>query len=141
MSLHRLALRVRPSVGLALAAAVLVLAGCRIFTSPGHDTLTLQLDADVSTSVRVITSNSFSIMLEEDGSESFLLLQADTAWVQVPFTQDYDLRQRARLYVRVAEAEQPDALITMRILLDGRSSYTDTNTIQGVGIQYYYVGG
>lgn len=121
-------------------AVALALAGCRLFTSPGHDTLSVELDSNVPTSVRFITSNNFVVGVDQDGISTFHLFQADTAWVQTPFTADYDLRETGMFYVRAAESEDPDAIISLRAHIDGNESFSHSATITGMGLQYYYVG-
>jgi hypothetical protein len=131
--------RARRAAMLALVIA-LALPGCRLFTSPGHDTLSVELGSNVATSVRFITSNNFVVGLDQDGSTTFHLFQADTTWVQTPFTADYDLRATGMFYVRAAESENPDAVITLRAFVDGTQSFSHSAPITGMGLQYYYVG-
>jgi hypothetical protein len=127
------------ATALALVLGI-ALAGCRFFTEPGHDTLTLELDADTPTTVRTITSNNFVFTFDQDGNEVFHLFQSDSAWVELPHRAEFDLRQAGMYYIRVAEAEDPDAVVHMRVLLDGRQSYEIAAPIEGVGLQYYYLG-
>lgn len=121
-------------------ALSLALSGCRLFTTPGHDTLRVELESDVSTSVRFITSDNFVVGVDPDGLATFHLFQADTAWVQLPFAAEYDLRETGMFYVRAAEAEDGDAVITLRTFVDGDQSFSHSSTLTGQGLQYYYAG-
>lgn len=125
----------------ALALVALALSGCRLFTSPGHDTLTVEVESDVPTSVLFIASDNFLVGFDQDGVQHFQLVRADTAWIELPFTADYDLRATGMYYVRVAASEDPDAEISLRALVDGQESWASTSTIEGIGMQYYYRAG
>jgi hypothetical protein len=125
----------------ALALVALALTGCRLLTSPGHDTLTIEIESDVPTSVRYITSDDFAVAIDLDGIQVFHLNTADTTWIELPFHADYDLRTTGMYYVRVAESEDPAAVISFRALVDGQSSWAHSATIEGIGMQYYYRAG
>jgi hypothetical protein len=141
MTMHPVTARAHAGRAAIIALALsLALAGCRLFTTPGHDTLRVELESDVATSVRFISSDNFVVGVDQDGLATFHLFQADTAWVQLPFAAEYDLRETGMVYVRAAEAEDGDAVITLRAFVDGDQSFSHSSTLTGTGLQYYYVG-
>jgi hypothetical protein len=131
--------RILPTTLIALAATF-GLGGCDFFTEPGSDTATVEIESDRPTSIRIITSNNFAVGLDDEANHVFHLFQGDTTWVQLPFRQDFDLRATAMFYVRAAESEDADAVISLRALIDGQQRFTHTAVLEGAGIQFYYVG-
>ena len=122
----------------ALGIAALVV-GCLDPIGPKHDTLTVELDSSDGSQVRLITSNDFSRALDADQQEVFLLRDADTVWVDVPFEQDYDLNETGRFYVRAAELTNPEATVTMRVRLDGEVTFQRVDSpLTGTGLQFFY---
>lgn len=129
---------IRRPVLAAVLAVSLPAAGCDAF-GPRHDTITVEVEATEGATVRLITSHDFivaySIELEQ---ELFQLNEADTMWVAVPYEEDFDITGTGRFYVRAAEAEVPEATVTLRVLLDGEPAYQHSAVLIGEGIQYYY---
>lgn len=130
---------VRRAIGFSLVAGLL-LPGCRLFTTPGHDTARIEIESPTSSSVQLITASEFIVSIDDTGVEVFHLFEADTAWVSLPFSAEYDLRPTAMFYARAAEADHPDDVVRMRAFVDGTERFTHQTTLVGPGIQFYYVG-
>lgn len=131
--LHRL--------GLVAAAFLVLTAACDFFGPVGKDTATIEVTAEPNTPVRVITSNNFAITFDDEGRQEFLLFQVDSGWVEVPHTQSYDLRETGMFFVQTAEAEDPDALVGLRVLVDGDVQYDHSGVIQPetAGFRFYFL--
>lgn len=127
----------RAAFGLVAIALLAATAGCGI-TDLGHDAVTVEIDSSDGSAVRVITSYDFVIGYDEDGREVFYLGDADTTWVEPFFSQDYDLNQTGRFYVRAAEAEDSAAVVSLRALVDGDETFFRETVLSGEGIQFYY---
>ncbi len=123
------------SVGVAIAA--LLLPACNPLDL-GHDTVTLEVDSEDGSAVRLITSYDFTVYFEQAGQEQFLLHEADTTWVDTPFTGDYDLSDTGRFYARAIEAENPETSVSMRALVDGDEVFFRDVVLTGDGTQFYY---
>jgi hypothetical protein len=130
---------VRRAIGCSLLAG-LVLSGCRLFTTPGHDTARIEIESATSSSVRLITASEFIVSIDDEGREVFHLFEADTAWVQLPFSAEYDLRPTNMFYARAAEADDPSDIVSLRAFVDGTERFFHQAALVGAGIQFYYVG-
>jgi hypothetical protein len=129
--------RPRPAQLLACLLALVLLAACDPF-DVGHDTVRIEVDTDDGSAVRLITSHQFRVGLNEENVEIFDLITADTAWVTVPYGEDFDLGSSGRFYARAAEAENPAAVVTMRALVDGDETFFQESVLTGEGTQFYY---
>lgn len=130
-------MRIRHGFILILGVLLAPIAACGI-TDPGHDTVSLEVDSDDGSAVRLITSYDFVVALDEDGLEIFYLNEADTTWVEPVFRHDYDLNATGRFYARAVEAEDTLAVVSLRALVDGDESFYRQSVLTGNGIQYYY---
>ena len=129
---------IRRPVLAAVLAASLPAAGCDAF-GPRHDTITIEVEASQGATVRLITSHDFTVAYSyELEREVFQLNESDTTWVAVPYEEDFGITSSGRFYVRVAEAEVPEATVSLRVLLDGDPAYQHSSVLVGEGIQYYY---
>jgi hypothetical protein len=140
MALHtsRARASLPPAARLIVVAALAVAASACDTFSPGHDTATIEIRSNPATTITVITSNEFAIGFDEDGVQIFHLFQADTTFVQTPFTGDYDLQETRMFYVRAAAAENPAAVVSLRARVDGREQFFHEAVLEGAGIQFYY---
>jgi hypothetical protein len=130
-------MRIRHGLILILGVLLAPIAACGI-TDPGHDTLSLEVDSNDGSAIRLITSYDFVVGLDEDGLEIFFLNEADTTWVEPVFRHDYDLNATGRFYARAVEAEDTMAVVSFRALVDGDESFYRESVLTGNGIQYYY---
>jgi hypothetical protein len=124
---------------LVVASLVAGLAACDIL-GVGSDTATLEIDSSDGSAVLVITSLDFRVIVDRSGRETFDLEDADTAWVEPFYKQDYDLNETGRFYARAAEAEDTTAVVSMRVLIDGDESFAREAILTGKGSQYYFLG-
>ncbi len=122
---------------LAVVTAALLLAACNPLDL-GHNTVTLEVDSEDGSAVRLITSYDFSIYYEQTGQEQFVLSDADTTWVDTPFSHDYELSRTGRFYARAMEAENPQASVSLRALVDGNEIFFRDVVLTGDGTQFYY---
>jgi hypothetical protein len=120
------------------AAALAALGACDLF-DVGKDTLTLEVGSDGNSPVRLITSFEFVVYVDEEGQFRFILDSADTAWVQVPYTEDFDLNETGRFYARAAEAEDSTAAVSVRVLVDGEETFFEETVLVGEGTRYYFI--
>ena len=125
-----------PALPIALATTLVVM-GCDS-VGPAPRTLTLQVESVGDSPVRLITSSDFTVQRTPAGEPEFDFDQADTTWVDSPFADDFDLRATGMFYARAAEVEEPDAVVTMRALLDGTETYFHEGVLTGPGPQYYF---
>jgi hypothetical protein len=142
MALHTSRARANSPVAARLIVAAAVAVGavaCDTF-SPGHDTATIEIQSNPATTITVITSNDYAIGFDEDGVQIFHLFQADTTFVQTPFTREYDLQATGMFYVRAAESENPAPVVSLRARVDGRERFFHEAVLEGAGIQFYYFG-
>lgn len=128
-----------PRAGLLALFAGSALAGCDPVSPERPETVTIQIDSDPSTSVRLITSDDFTVAQDAGGAPLFQLEEADTTWVDVPYSQRFDLQASGLFYARAAEADDPEAMIAMRAVVDGAEVYSHQGVLEGEGPQYYYV--
>jgi hypothetical protein len=113
------------------------LTGCGLFTEPGHGVATVEIEADRPTAIGLITSHDFGVTIAPDGRHTFDLRQADTLRIRLPVVRDFDLRDRPSFYLRVADADDPEAVVDMVVRVDGQQRFRHETTVAGDGIQFY----
>jgi hypothetical protein len=134
--------RVRPvGASLLLLAAGGLLTACDIL-SPREQVVRLEIEASDGSQVQLITTFDFSVGINQDGHEVFILRDADTTWVDTPYAEDYTIEETASgiggFYGRAAASENPDAVVTMRAAVNGDQAYQDSKMLTGEGLQFYY---
>lgn len=128
-------------LGLAAVAFLLLTSGCYLFDSVGKDTATIEITSEPATLVRTITSNNFTWSFDDEGQQQFHLFQIDSGWVEVPHTDDFDLRETGLFYVQTAATEDPEAEVTLRVYVDGDLTYNHTGVIDPntAGFRFHFV--
>lgn len=127
-----------------VAAAVLAggLAACDLFTSPPNNTVDLEVDSSDGSQVLVITSQRFTVGVTQDGLQLFNLLESDTTWVTTPYQRTFTVSGSdagiGGFYAQAAASENPDAVVSMRVTVDGKEAYNDQKVLTGDGLRFYY---
>jgi hypothetical protein len=117
-------------------------AACDVFTSPADNVINLEVDSSDGSQVLVITSQRFTVGVTQDGLQLFNLLESDTAWVDTPYQKTFKVSGSdagiGGFYAQAAASENPDAVVSMRVVLDGKEAYSDQTVLTGDGLRYYY---
>ena len=97
----------------------------------------LIMDVDPGVSVTLITSTDFEVVVSEEGGDSYVLLQsADTTSVTGTFDRTYSLGSGLRFYAKATGTG--DGVFSVRILIDGKESYSRVQEAGGNPIEYTY---
>lgn len=119
------------------------LAGCDLLIpDPEQNTVTVEIDASEGSQVLHIVSQDFTVAVDQDGQEFFNLLESDTTWVTTPFEGSYVVEPSdagiGGFYSQAAASENPEATVSMRVLVDGEESYYDETVLTGDGLRFYF---
>lgn len=134
----------RPCRSAAIVAglAAVVAGGCDFFTDPPDNIVELEVDSSDGSQVLLITSQNFTVGTNQDGLQLFNLHDADTAWVATPHQGTFRVAASGAgiggFYAQAASSENPDATVSMRVVIDGDEAYFDEKVLSGEGLQFYY---
>lgn len=127
----------------AVAAVATVLAGgCDFFSDPPDNIVELEVESSDGSQVLLITSQLFTVATDQDGLQMFNLHEADTTWVATPHQGTFRVAASGAgiggFYAQAAASENPDATVSMRVVIDGDEAYFDEKVLTGEGLQFYY---
>lgn len=110
---------------------------------PDRSTVHAEVTGDIEEPVAVITSSEFAL---SDDSNDPILGSSDTVQVEVPYENDYDLRETGRFFIRVVpadsatdEGEEPPPLpVNLRVFIDGDLEYDVSSDLRERELQFLY---
>lgn len=122
-----------------LLLSLLPLLGCDIFDEGNPEKVRVVMSGAEGSSVRLITSADFTVLLDEDGeSRSLEINSADTTAVTSPFRRTYPLGSELRFYMKV-ESEQPlTEPLTVRAFVDDDERFFRTSLLGDDFIEFTY---
>jgi hypothetical protein len=126
--------------GLVLMAGGLALLGltaCDLVTGtdPPEEARVELTGSGVEAPVEIIISNSF---VPQGMAENILLVEADTAFVELPFEGVYPFGESRQFLVQVPSPEDHDPTLAIRVLIDGRESHFQEQVMDGGLLQFHY---
>ena len=132
----------RPSRGrrlvyMARGLALLSLAACDLIsgTDPPREAR-VELDGQgVESVIEVIISNAFVL---QGTAETILLVEADTSFVELPFSQDYPFGESRQFLVKVPSPDDHDPTLRLRVLIDGREAHVQEQVMDGGFLQFHF---
>ena len=135
--------RIVPLLRIAAATALIATAGCDLLAiDSDHTEVIVEIDSGDGSQVLIITSQLFTVWIDENGREDVTLHQVDSIWVTPFFQGTYDVNAAEEdvtgFFVRAAEAQNPETPVSMRVLVDGEESYSDTKVLTGSGLRFYF---
>jgi hypothetical protein len=90
-------------------------------------------------SVQLITSDDFTVFLDEDGeTRSLQINSADTTAVTSPFKRTYPLGSDLRFYLRVESEQLLTEPLTVRAFIDDEERFTGTSLLGDDFIEFTY---
>lgn len=89
----------------------------------------------VEAPIQIITSNAF---VSQAGAQSILFVEADTAYVDVPFEGRYPFGDTRQFLVRVPSPEDHDPTLTIRVFIDDRESHAQEQLMDGPMLQFHF---
>lgn len=120
---------------LAVLLVVGFLAACDFFTvdSDPAAEARIHLDGDGPSPLEMVTSTAWEPGgTADDGSRHVVLLDADTAEVDVPFEGTFSLGGEDRFFVRVKNLDpETGPTVTMTVFLDDEQFFDGTQTLEG----------
>lgn len=123
-----------------LASAVLALhAACNPVTLSEARWARLVVDAPEGTRVQVLTSTNFAATQTDDGV-IVDTIEADTTWYEAPAERTFDLGGGRRFYVEALEADPPDVVVQLTIVIDGRAPQSVAGVITEQTLRFIYLG-
>ncbi len=89
----------------------------------------------VEAPIEIITSNSF---VPQGGAENILFVEADTAFVDVPFEGRYPFGDTRQFLVRVPSPDDHDPTLSIRVFIDDRESHFQEQVMDGAMLQFHF---
>lgn len=117
----------------------LLLVGCGIFDEGNPEKIRVVMEGAEGTSVQLITTNDFIVLLEQDGeSRSVDINTADTAAVTSPFRRAYRLGSELRFYMKVESEEPLPEPLTVKAFVDDEERFNRTSLLGGENLEFVY---
>lgn len=116
---------------LLMLLGVLVGTGCGIFESEDPaDTARVRLTGTSPVDLELITSSDFAFNIDpQTGRRESVLVESDTVLVRPPFEQAFDIAEFGIFLVRLTNAEQETANVTLEIFIDDSRRLSQEMTI------------
>lgn len=116
---------------LLMLLGVLVGTGCSIFESEDPaDTARVRLTGTSPVDLELITSSDFAFNIDpQTGRRESVLVESDTVLVRPPYEQAFDIAEFGIFLVRLTNAEQETANVTLEIFIDDSRRLSQEMTI------------
>jgi len=112
---------------------------CDIFDEGIPENARVTLEGGGGGEVKLVTSNDFSVVLEDDGeTRDIFLYSADTSSVTSSFNQRYSLGSGVRFFVAAFSEEPLPQAVTVKVFIGGEQRYNITSTLGEPGVEFVY---
>src|SRR5690606_10852157 len=108
------------SLRLAVLFSALLGAGCNTFgTRDPSEEARVRLQGTSEVDLQLVTSIEFGYTVDEEGNRQTVLIKADTALVRPPYDEVFDISSRGIFLLRLSNANQQTADVTLEVSIDG----------------------